>query len=350
MKKKSLALILVATLSLTIIIPTTCAVEEVTEGPYSINTPYEYPVKPGTEAWFALETHGERAAACQIPEEILSNMTTEALVESVVSYPFITDILLFNSAEDGYTIVRDHFNGLQELEVREDGREALSQYYEHMTSTRSSGLSCLEQAAIETTLLKGEFISGGGSNYTLDTSINQFNYAYEIYPELQLSGLKIESRLTYPKTPSGTTLSSNICYYDLPELSNNLIVEYEKEILDNYGLLPDRRATKKYNCHSYAWYSQATTNKWWIDDPTDYINDSYYAKNNSTIKVGNKVVYRTSSTSTIYLHSGIVIGVGGGTGPNIIVQSKWGPSGLYTHNVYNCPAEYGRINTYYKVA
>lgn len=36
-------------------------------------------------------------------------------------------------------------------------------------------------------------------------------------------------------------------------------------------------ASSKYNCHSYAWYSTATSNIYWIDDPSPvYDNTSYW--------------------------------------------------------------------------
>lgn len=41
--------------------------------------PYDFPVKPGSEVWQQLQTGKEMVEACQIPETVLKNLTTEAL-------------------------------------------------------------------------------------------------------------------------------------------------------------------------------------------------------------------------------------------------------------------------------
>lgn len=50
---------------------------------------YEYPIKPGTAEWDALETFSQRLEACRIPQDILTNMSTNALVDAVISFPFL---------------------------------------------------------------------------------------------------------------------------------------------------------------------------------------------------------------------------------------------------------------------
>lgn len=57
-----------------------------------------------------------------------------------------------------------------------------------------------------------------------------------------------------------------------------------------------------------------------------YVSDGSYI--NGTGAVGNKITYKDSYGN--YTHSGIVTGAG-------IITSKWGPSGLFEHGVYNCP-------------
>ena len=50
---------------------------------YTIATPYQYPVKSGTDEWRALTNHAEKVELFQIPEDILPLMTTEALAKTV---------------------------------------------------------------------------------------------------------------------------------------------------------------------------------------------------------------------------------------------------------------------------
>lgn len=59
---------------------TLAACQKVEEPTYPITESYQYPVVPGMEEWAKLGSLQEMAEACQIPEEILSKMTTEALV------------------------------------------------------------------------------------------------------------------------------------------------------------------------------------------------------------------------------------------------------------------------------
>lgn len=42
----------------------------------------------------------------------------------------------------------------------------------------------------------------------------------------------------------------------------------------SYKAAATRRATPtvKYNCHSYAWYSQSTANKHWMNSPSKYMS------------------------------------------------------------------------------
>ena len=56
--------------------------------PYSIDTPYSYPVVPGTEEWGERKNLYAKIKACQVPEAILDNRTTEALFQTVLDYPF----------------------------------------------------------------------------------------------------------------------------------------------------------------------------------------------------------------------------------------------------------------------
>lgn len=94
-------------------------------GGYTIDTPYQYPITPGTDEWKAILDHGKKIEMCQIPEDILPLMTTQALAKTVVAYPFLVDMYAWDSTSIGYGVVSLTFNGLQELERRPDGLSAL---------------------------------------------------------------------------------------------------------------------------------------------------------------------------------------------------------------------------------
>ena len=90
---------------------------------------YVFPVQPGSREWATFRTHGEMVAACQVPEPILRDMSTEGLIETCLSYPLIGDMGAYNSWQQGLDRVAARFNGLQELLRRPDvGTELLARY------------------------------------------------------------------------------------------------------------------------------------------------------------------------------------------------------------------------------
>lgn len=64
---------------------------------------------------------------CQIPEDKLQGMTTEALLETVLAYPLITDYYAYNSIEDACDIMYNEFNGFRELFSKNDVRTVLTE-------------------------------------------------------------------------------------------------------------------------------------------------------------------------------------------------------------------------------
>lgn len=96
--------------------------------PYTIDTPYEYPILPGTQEWLDLGGVIARTKACQVPDEILEHMTTGALLLTALDYPFMCDIYAYNTMEMGYEAVKKHCNSLRAFEQRPDHLDVLSRY------------------------------------------------------------------------------------------------------------------------------------------------------------------------------------------------------------------------------
>lgn len=99
----------------------------------SINTPYEYPIQPGTEEWIALGSFVNRVQACRIPDEVLDRMSTQALVETFLHFPFLSNMMIYNSMSIGFQNVRCQSDALGELLMREDGAQALCDTYISLT-------------------------------------------------------------------------------------------------------------------------------------------------------------------------------------------------------------------------
>ena len=111
------------------------------EDAYSIDTPYEYPIKPGMDEWDEILDHAAKIEMLQIPEHILDEMTTRALAETVMDYPFLIDMYAYGDTSLGYEVVSETFNGLAELESRPDALSTLVEIQQEQDIQESNSQS-----------------------------------------------------------------------------------------------------------------------------------------------------------------------------------------------------------------
>lgn len=71
----------------------------------------------------------ERYAACQIPQKILEELSTEELLELVLDCPLMISMSSHDTIVEGVKILAQEFNGLHELLSREDSLPVVSRYY-----------------------------------------------------------------------------------------------------------------------------------------------------------------------------------------------------------------------------
>lgn len=90
-----------------------------------VDTPYVYPIQPGTEEWAKLDSLDAKIAACKVEPELMNSMTTEALLETALNYPLLPNIYAFSSVEIGIGSVSGYFEGLQMLHDRENAAECI---------------------------------------------------------------------------------------------------------------------------------------------------------------------------------------------------------------------------------
>ena len=76
------------------------------------------------------------------------------------------------------------------------------------------------------------------------------------------------------------------------------------EYADEYNVTIISNGNCKYNCYLYAWYSQSTSNIYWIDDPLAYMTDGSYSRVITSAAIDEPLATR-------------------------IVTSKWGKMGVY---------------------
>lgn len=116
----------VMTLSIIALTLISCAQQPLGSNP---SDAYDFPVKPGTEAWQEFTTHDEMVESCQVSESTLRKMSTAGLVETVLNYPLYRDMMAYDSIQQGFNTVTAQFNGIPELLNRKDaGTELLVRY------------------------------------------------------------------------------------------------------------------------------------------------------------------------------------------------------------------------------
>ena len=90
---------------------------------------WDFPIKPGTEDWMAFRTNQEMWDACQIPKDILTNLTTDELAKLCLKYPLRGDYVFYNNERNGIKEVISRFNGFVELSKRTNGARAIIDIY-----------------------------------------------------------------------------------------------------------------------------------------------------------------------------------------------------------------------------
>lgn len=367
----------------------------------------EYPVTENSDEWASFETHDEMVAACNIPEELLEKMSTEELVDLMLDYPLLGDLRLYENLNEGFYCLSQKSNVLAEILKREDGSQALLVAYDNLELIKENSEidnmleevneksnSCLdivndvkysetieeisdslkEDTFLEVALAQDDVIENLNetelevlsyvANEKVEEKANSNIYSacatiiYDVAEENDCSEefddvVRIEtndvssdkvvgnSYSTTVKTPKGSkvTVSVNDYYGIANELAD---AKYVKTYYPKAKIVAP--ATNQYNCHSYAWYKQSTTNKYWMNNPGKYMTDGSYARVGSKpTATGQKVCYIQYPLTNPYIHSGIVYSIKGST---IKIKSKWGSCPLVIHNVKYSP--YGGTPTYYK--
>ena len=317
--------------------------------------------------WGEFDNHVDKVNASQIPDYLLNQMTTEQLVNAVLHYPYLIDMLAYNTYEGGFQAVLEDFNGLQELVKREGAAKLLSKHMETapvILNTRSVNNdvlydSIMQSMFLDVMLAQPEFVN--------QLSEQEFEEILAAVDE------KIELQVTLPETYSGSTglfykaMGEQIDTYTVNKIIKTpggkdvTVREWTssdkdwsaQEIAANGSYYHSRypnavflqNSTKRYNCHSYAWYSQThNNNNYWIPNAVPYMTDGACRQIVSP-STGVRVYYDDGSYDKLEDHSAYVVRVSSGV---VTVVSKWGNMVLAEHTMADCPYYNGRTLRYYK--
>lgn len=163
------------------------------------NHPTSYTIQDASEAiafyenvksqpeWVTNQSRIERGEMVQLPDTLLQNMSTDALIEAVLEYPFFIDVYCFNDTQTGMDIMYDTFNGLRELAARTDAAQALLQKYESepVLMTASADADTFRLTSMEI-LLAQDYIA---EKMTAEESARLYELCTEKYAQKQESEL-----------------------------------------------------------------------------------------------------------------------------------------------------------------
>lgn len=361
---------------------------------------YDFPVRPGTAEWAALRTHDDMVRVTQLPPGMAAEMSTAALVDTVLDYPLLLDALAFNSVQEGFETVASRFDGLTELLARPDAgsvllrryqafdarvpakadelaagnhthaawkletllaqpkvlatltadqqaallREGLATYDAKRADAAVYGVAGLEPT---TTLLGRALALREGWSYDgsmlLRDGIAPAAAAVEEIPALvraHFSQPGVQHRAgtqdyySTVYTPNGSPVSVITMTY---ELTSAQITANNNWTSSNYpSATREASSSRKYNCHSYAWYSTSTANDRWMNTPGDdqyWLDGSYTQWRIPYIYFANMRWNWPNGD-----HSGIEVNT------SSYIRSKWGQLGrmyhYYSYSPYNASALY----------
>ena len=311
-----LALCAVILVSLFSAMPNVANAEDV----YTIDTPYEYPIKPGMDEWNEILNHATKVEMLQIPEHILEEMTTRALAETVLEYPYLVDMYAYGSTSLGYEIVSETFNGLKELGGRPDGLSILIEIQQEQNVQRSNGQS------IQTMYLNVLIDEMTRVAESTENTANNVS-AWDVVNLSTPAGGSVEA------IRGLTWVDHNTSFNEQKTIQNTLLATYPSATIY-------QNVAPEYNCHSFAWYSKSVNNNYWINDPSPYWLDGSYEETSGWTSQA-KIFYDNGSLTLA--HSAIA------TSTYNVVRSKWGCNAAFTHELYDCPYIFSRLNIEYYI-
>lgn len=116
-----------------------------------INTPYEFSVKVKSKEWKKLTREKKIFEAYQIPEQILLYMTTNALLETFISCPFMDDCLGFDEKVICFMSICQKLNVYNELINRFDYKENLIRNYHEICNAKKPPNDSLNEIGVHQT-------------------------------------------------------------------------------------------------------------------------------------------------------------------------------------------------------
>lgn len=338
--------------------------------PKSAGDAYEFPVRPGMKEWKALSSYPEMLRVCQIPEPVLQKISTAGLIETVLNYPlYMLTILAYDSMQQGFNVMAGRFNGITELLKRKDAGTELLARYRGMDPAGSKEGPCREDIgkyhfyfySIELLLAQDAVRAGLTQTQRLELQ-KELLAKYELKKRIggyggglakevmSLNGvLQKEDSVRVSSTVVYTLKGSKVPALQMGPLDEMADVrQCDIEFIIGF---PDATweagCTRMYNCHSYAWHDQSTSNTIWIESPNqkEYWLDGSYIQWLGPVTSGMKLDYSADDHSAIFVSGSnpfispdkSICRAKWGQGPRMLSTCKYAPYNSTAIRVYTLP-------------
>ena len=99
---------------------------------YPVTEPYQFPVTKDSPEWAELAEAGLARNACRMPAGLAEQMTSEALLETALDYPYATDMLAFSDPVQGFWSNANYNDALTELVTRPDAAAVVERAFSQL--------------------------------------------------------------------------------------------------------------------------------------------------------------------------------------------------------------------------
>lgn len=196
---------------------------------------WDYPVRPGSKEWLNIKEYSKRLEQLNIPNDILTRISTKQLVKTCLNYPQIELIFTRNDLITGMSYVSTLFNGFVELSKRKDaGIELMRVYqrfepFEYQKMEKSARIQHKKDFIVIELLLSSPVVL---NNMHKETRIELLRESYQMYEKKANHWDKF-----YPEQISPNLLiMAHILEIDKPGIENRTEIKNEMDTFLKTGL------------------------------------------------------------------------------------------------------------------
>ncbi|MCM1504519.1 MAG: hypothetical protein NC127_04925 [Muribaculum sp.] len=262
----------------------------------------DYSISRDDSKFESFESVQSRIDALQVDDDKLKQIGTSELLNICLDFPYNIDMFLYDSPEKGFSAICKNFNGYRELLTRVDLTDALIAECKEIP-LRIEGILAedeVEQGAFSFRcyilfyMLGLDDVACGmtddmrvkkdaslkSSIECMSEHLDIFGISYDLACKLMSSSKKISESGNYSvtsrTTPNGYSVEVgefvqiDFTSSEKADLKSRVQNEYHAEVLDE--------ATRKYNCHAYAWHMSKghSEDMVWMNNPDIYWNSGCY--------------------------------------------------------------------------